>query len=163
MACMFVPMTLMVVAHVRHDEAGAASSLLNIGQQVGGSIGLAAIGTIAWTTVASTVRSSLAAAGAAAGAAGAAGEGAAAAGGSGGAAGITELPRAILDHGLTVGFSRGLMIAGFVMLSAFFVALVATATPEAGWRPVSARLDREQPCDDVLGTCEPEAVLKPKG
>ena len=58
MGLMFVPMTLMIVSHVRHDEAGAASSLLNIGQQVGGSIGLAAIGTIAWTSVAHTVRDS---------------------------------------------------------------------------------------------------------
>jgi len=167
MACLFVPMTLMVVAHVRHDEAGAASSLLNIGQQVGGSIGLAAIGTIAWTTVASTIRSSMAAAAAAAGAAGAAAggasAGASAAGGGGATTDISKLPRAILEHGLTVGFSRGLVIAGFVMLSAFFVALYATWTPEAGWSPVSARHDQEEPCDEVLGTCEPEVVLEPEG
>ena len=62
-----------------------------------------------------------------------------------------------------MGFSRGLMIAGFVMLSAFFVALVATATPEAGWRPASARHDQDEPCDEVLGTCEPEVALEPKG
>ena len=73
MGLMFVPLTLMVVAHVRHDEAGAASSLLNIGQQVGGSIGLAAIGTIAWTSVANTVRDSMAAAAASGGAAAAGG------------------------------------------------------------------------------------------
>ena len=170
MACLFVPMTLMVVAHVRHDEAGAASSLLNIGQQVGGSIGLAAIGTVAWTTVANTIRSSMAAAaaaagaaGAAAGGAGAAAGGAAQAGGAGAATDISQLPRAILEHGLTVGFSRGLMIAGFVMLSAFFVALVATWTPEKGWSPVSARHDQAEPCDEVLGTCEPEAALEPEG
>ena len=70
MGLMFVPLTLMVVSHVRHDEAGAASSLLNIGQQVGGSIGLAAIGTIAWTSVAHTVRDSMAAAAASGGARG---------------------------------------------------------------------------------------------
>ncbi len=163
MACLFVPMTLMVVAHVRHDEAGAASSLLNIGQQVGGSIGLAAIGTIAWTTVAHTIRDSMAAAAAAAGAAGAAAGGASAAGGAGAATDITQLPNAILAHGLTVGFSRGLMIAGFVMLSAFFVALVATATPERGWNPVSARHDQEEPCDEVLGTCDPEVAGEPEG
>ena len=72
MGLMFVPITLMIVSHVRHDEAGAASSLLNIGQQVGGSIGLAAIGTIAWTSVAHTVRTGMAAA-AATGATGVAG------------------------------------------------------------------------------------------
>ena len=163
MACLFVPMTLMVVSHVNHEEAGAASSMLNIGQQVGGSIGLAAIGTIAWTTVAHTIRDSMAAAAAAAGAAGAAAGGASAAGGAGAATDITQLPNAILAHGLTVGFSRGLMIAGFVMLSAFFVALVATATPERGWNPVSARHDQEEPCDEVLGTCDPEVAGEPEG
>ena len=101
---------------MRHDEAGAASSLLNIGQQVGGSIGLAAIGTIAWTSVAHTVRDSMAAA--------------AASGGAGGGrrrrpsagSGVASIPPAILYHGLTVGFSTGLMIAGIVALSGFFVA-----------------------------------------
>jgi EmrB/QacA subfamily drug resistance transporter len=153
MAMMFVPLTLMIVAHVPHEEAGSASSLLNIGQQVGGSIGLAAIGTIAWTTVANTVRHSLAAAGAAAGGAGAAA-------GSGSGQSVAQLPPAILYHGLTVGFSRGLVIAGFVMLSAFFVALFATATPDVAWRPVSARHDGEAPCDEVLGTCEPQVALE---
>jgi EmrB/QacA subfamily drug resistance transporter len=163
MGLMFVPITLMVVSHVRNDEAGSASSLLNIGQQIGGSIGLAAIGTIAWTTVASTIRHSLAVASAAGGAAAAGGSGAAAAGGSGTAQAAAQLPPAILYHGLTVGFSRGLLIAGVVMLSAFVIALVATATPEARWRPVSSRHDREQPCDDVLGTCEPEIALEGEG
>ena len=88
MGLMFVPITLMIVSHVRHDEAGAASSLLNIGQQVGGSIGLAAIGTIAWTSVAHTVRTGMAAA-AATGATGAAG---AATGGASSGLGGRERP-----------------------------------------------------------------------
>ena len=36
---------------------GLASSLLNTGQQVGGAIGLAALGTVAWTVVADSTRS----------------------------------------------------------------------------------------------------------
>ena len=149
MGLMFVPLTLMVVAHVRHDEAGAASSLLNIGQQVGGSIGLAAIGTIAWTSVANTVRDSMAAA-----AASGASQGASAAGGADAAAGI---PPAILYHGLTVGFSTGLMIAGLVALSGFVVAIVTTWTP-GRFRLRSARHDQDPSCDDVLGTCETGAA-----
>ena len=39
---------------------GVASSLLNTGQQVGGAIGLAALGTVAWTAVANSVRTQLA-------------------------------------------------------------------------------------------------------
>ena len=151
MGLMFVPLTLMVVSHVRHDEAGAASSLLNIGQQVGGSIGLAAIGTIAWTSVANTVRDSMAAA-AASGAAQGAGGSAAGAG-----EGAASIPQAILFHGLTVGFSTGLVIAGVVALSGFVVAVVTTWTP-GRFRLRSARHDREPSCDEVLGTCEAPAL-----
>jgi hypothetical protein len=157
MGLMFVPLTLMVVSHVRHDEAGAASSLLNIGQQVGGSIGLAAIGTIAWTSVAHTVRDSMAAAAGASGAAqGAAGSAASA---GGGAAGV---PPAILYHGLTVGFSTGLMIAGFVALSGFVVAVVTTWTP-GRFRLRSARHDEDPSCDEVLGTCDDPALTPADG
>ncbi|HEX5643507.1 MAG TPA: MFS transporter [Thermoleophilia bacterium] len=151
MGLMFVPLTLMVVSHVRHDEAGAASSLLNIGQQVGGSIGLAAIGTIAWTSVSNTVRDSMAAAAASGAAQGAGGS---VAGAGEGAAGV---PQAILFHGLTVGFSTGLVIAGVVALSGFVVAVVTTWTP-GRFRLRSARHDREPSCDEVLGTCETPAL-----
>jgi EmrB/QacA subfamily drug resistance transporter len=157
MGFMFVPLTLMVVAHVRHDEAGAASSLLNIGQQIGGSIGLAAIGTIAWTSVANSVRDQMATA-AAAGAT-AAGGAASAAGSA--AQGAASLPQAVLFHGLTVGFSTGLVIAGCVAFSGFFVALVATRTP-GRWRLSSARYDVTPPCDEVLGTCLAEVALEPQ-
>ena len=139
MGLMFVPLTLMVVTHVRNEEAGAASSLLNIGQQVGGSIGLAAIGTIAWTGVANSVRDQVAtAAPTAAGAA------------SPGAAG---LPPEILSRALTEGFSTGLVIAGAVVLSGFFVALVATWTP-GRFRLRSSVNEGALACDETLGTCE---------
>jgi hypothetical protein len=39
-----------------------ASSLINVGQQVGGSIGLAILGTVAWSAAASSLRSRAAAA-----------------------------------------------------------------------------------------------------
>jgi len=146
MGLMFVPLTLMVVTHVKNEEAGAASSLLNIGQQVGGSIGLAAIGTVAWTSVAHSVRDQMTAAAAASG-------GSAASSGAGAAQGAAGLPPGILYHALTVGFSTGLMIAGAVAISGFFVALIATRTP-GRWRLQSALHDREPSCDEVLGTCE---------
>jgi hypothetical protein len=145
MGLMFVPLTLMVVSHVKNEEAGAASSLLNIGQQVGGSIGLAAIGTVAWTSVAHSVRDQMAAAAAAGGSSAASGGGAAQNAGG--------LPPEILHHALTVGFSTGLMIAGIVAVSGFFVALIATRTP-GRWRLQSALHDREPSCDEALGTCE---------
>jgi len=49
-AMCFVPLTLGAVSGVRPDEQGIASALLNSGQQVGGSLGLAVLGTIAVAT-----------------------------------------------------------------------------------------------------------------
>ena len=47
MAMNFVPLTLATVRGVRPQEQGIASALLNSGQQVGGSLGLAVLGTVA--------------------------------------------------------------------------------------------------------------------
>ena len=63
---LFMPLTLVALSRVRDTDAGVASSLLNTGQQVGGSIGLAVLGTVAWTAVANSIRSQSAAAAAAA-------------------------------------------------------------------------------------------------
>jgi EmrB/QacA subfamily drug resistance transporter len=49
MGNIFVPLTLMAVAGARPEESGLASALLNVGQQIGGSIGIALLGTIAAT------------------------------------------------------------------------------------------------------------------
>src|SRR5229473_591984 len=46
---LFMPLTLVALSKVQDRDAGLASSLLNTGQQVGGSIGLALLGTVAWT------------------------------------------------------------------------------------------------------------------
>jgi EmrB/QacA subfamily drug resistance transporter len=44
--CIFVPLTTVAVAGVEPHEAGLASALLNVGQQVGGSIGLSVLTTV---------------------------------------------------------------------------------------------------------------------
>ena len=67
---LFMPLSIVALSRVQADVAGAASSLLNTGQQVGGSIGLAVLGTVAWTAVANSTRSQSAAAAAAAARAG---------------------------------------------------------------------------------------------
>jgi len=47
MGSTFVPLTLTVMARVQQGEAGLASALLNTGQQIGGSLGLAVLVTVA--------------------------------------------------------------------------------------------------------------------
>ena len=137
---MFVPLTLMVVSHVRNDEQGAASGVLNVGQQIGGAIGLAAIGTIAWTAVASSVQTQMAN-----------GAGAAAAGGATGPGGI---PIPVFYQALTDGFSKGLLIAGIVTLIGFLVAIVTTWTPGRVRLSSAVHEDGQPACDEALGTCE---------
>ena len=49
---LFVPSSLTALSGVAESNSGVASSLLNTAQQVGGSMGLAVLGTVAWTVVA---------------------------------------------------------------------------------------------------------------
>jgi EmrB/QacA subfamily drug resistance transporter len=46
MGSLFVPLTIVAVSGVERREAGAASSLLNVAQQVGGSLGLSILVTV---------------------------------------------------------------------------------------------------------------------
>jgi predicted MFS family arabinose efflux permease len=59
---LFVVINLVGLHQVNTGDTGAASSLVNVGQQVGGSIGLAVVGTVAWSAVATSLRSQTAAA-----------------------------------------------------------------------------------------------------
>ena len=154
MGLLFVPLTLMIVSHLKDEDAGAASGLFNIGQQIGGSIGLAAIGTLAWTAVAGSVKTQMAAVAAHAAGGAAAQAGSAAAGGAAASSTSGGLPPTVFANALTHGFSLGLEVAGGVIFAGFLVALVTTWT--GSLRLSSAvREDREEPCDEVLGTCAP--------
>src|SRR2546421_592867 len=66
----FMPLTLVALSKVEDRDAGLASSLLNTGQQVGGALGLALLGTVAWTVVANSIHAQVGAAAAAAARAG---------------------------------------------------------------------------------------------
>ena len=49
---LIVPLQLLSLTRVGEADSGVAASLLNAGRQVGGAIGLAVLGTVAWTVVA---------------------------------------------------------------------------------------------------------------
>jgi EmrB/QacA subfamily drug resistance transporter len=114
----FMPATLVALAKVDEKDAGLASSLPNVGQQVGGSIGLAILGTVAWTLVASTLRSSAAAAKAAAVAAAKAGHPVHLT-----AAQSKAAASQLYDHALATGFSRGFEVSAGIMVLALIVAI----------------------------------------
>jgi hypothetical protein len=115
---LFMPLTLVALSRVSDRDAGLAASLPNVGQQVGGSIGLALLGTVAWTVVANTVHHSVASAKAAAAAAAQAGHPVHVSAAQAKAATAT-----IYDHALSVGFSRGFEVSAGIMLLALIVTL----------------------------------------
>jgi hypothetical protein len=55
----FVPLTMTLVAGIADEHAGVASSMFNAGQQIGGAVGLAVLGSVAWTVVNRHVSDSL--------------------------------------------------------------------------------------------------------
>jgi len=118
---LFVLIFLVGLTKVRDTDAGVASSLVNVGQQVGGSIGLAVVGTVVWSAVASSVHSQAAAAAKA------------------GVQVSAALQTRIRDHALATGFSRGYLVSAGVMVLSVIIALalirisrqdLSGATPE---------------------------------
>jgi len=111
---LFMPITLVALSKVQDRDAGLASSLLNTGQQVGGAIGLAVLGTVAWTVVSNSARSQVTALAAAAAKTGHAVH---ATGG--------QIPRAIYNHALATGFSRGFLVSAGIAVIALVITLAA--------------------------------------
>jgi EmrB/QacA subfamily drug resistance transporter len=150
----FVPLALVALYKVAEQDSGVASSLLNTAQQVGGAIGLALLGTVAWTAVANSVRTQVAAA--------------AKAGRPVPKPG-TAPPASIYDHALTVGFSRAFAVAAAIALLALLIAIVtirvrrqelAGAAPEpqqAAPQPAAAQPAAPQP--GIVQRHEDRAVL----
>jgi EmrB/QacA subfamily drug resistance transporter len=108
----FVPLALVALHNVAEQDSGVAASLLNTAQQVGGAIGLALLGTAAWTTVADSIRTQVAHATAAAAKAG---QPLPKPG--------TPLPASIYHHALTAGFSRAFLVAAGIALLALLIAV----------------------------------------
>ncbi|HEX9066183.1 MAG TPA: MFS transporter [Streptosporangiaceae bacterium] len=109
---LFVPLSLVALNRVRAEDSGVASSLLNTGQQVGGAIGLAALGTVTWTTVSDSVKHQVATAAAAAAKAGLP---------VASAKPGTALPSSILHQALALGIARGFLVAAGIAVLAMLV------------------------------------------
>ena len=108
----FVPISLVALTKVRPEDSGVASSLLNTGQQVGGAIGLAALGTVTWTVVSNSIKHQVSP------------------GGCRGRGRRTHLPAAkpggkvpasILNQALAAGISRGFLVAAGIAVVALIV------------------------------------------
>jgi EmrB/QacA subfamily drug resistance transporter len=108
---LFVPMSLVSLTKFRENDTGVASSLFNVGQQVGGSIGLAILGTVAWSAVATSVRSHTASAAVAAKAAG--------------HPLTAAVQKQITDHALATGFSKAFLVSAAIGLLALIITLAA--------------------------------------
>jgi EmrB/QacA subfamily drug resistance transporter len=130
----FVPISLVSLTKVANNDTGAASSLLNAGQQIGGSIGLAVLGTVAWGTFANNLRSQTAAATAAA----------AKTGQHLSAAKQVALETQLTHHALAVAFSRGFLVSGGIALAALVITLLTIRVRRedlAGVNPMAAPTD----------------------
>jgi hypothetical protein len=97
---LFVPLPLVALARVDEADSGAAASLLNVGRQVGGSIGLAVLGTVAWTVVADSARAHAAAVG-------------------------TASWKAAYQHALATGFDRAFLVAAGIALLILAITIAA--------------------------------------
>jgi EmrB/QacA subfamily drug resistance transporter len=147
----FVPLALVALHKVAEQDSGVASSLLNTAQQVGGAIGLALLGTVAWTAVANSVRTQVAAAAKA-------GQPLPKPG--------TPPPASIYNHALTVGFPRAFEVAAGIALLALLVAIatirvrrqeLAGAAPEpqqAAAQPAAPQPATAQSAEPQPGTAQ---------
>jgi hypothetical protein len=121
MGLTFVPLSLVALAKVANSDTGVASSLMNAGQQVGGSIGLALLGTVAWSAVSSNLHSAHLP-----------------------AAATKAQQAAATNHALAYGFAHGYWVsAGVAALAVVISALLIRikASDLSGVNPMAAPVD----------------------
>jgi EmrB/QacA subfamily drug resistance transporter len=130
----FAPLLLVSLIKVADNDTGVASSLVNVGQQVGGAVGLAVLGTVAWSAVANSLRSQAAAAAAAAKTATV----------HLSAAQQAALQKAGTNHALAHGFSQGYIVSAGIMALALVITLVMIRVKRedlSGINPMAAPAD----------------------
>jgi hypothetical protein len=95
---------MVALSRVAESDSGVASSLVNTGRQVGGALGLAVLGTVAWTVTANRARSR--------------------------AAGVT--PSAAYQHALAAGLDRAFLVAAGLAVLILVTAVVTIRRGRAG-------------------------------
>jgi hypothetical protein len=110
MGLMFVPVQLLALARVPAADSGIASSLLNTGRQVGGALGLAVLGTVAWTVTANSARGAH-------------------------AAGVAAATAS--QHALAAGLDRAFLVAAGIAVL-ILVAVVLMIRPSGAAQPTGA-------------------------
>jgi EmrB/QacA subfamily drug resistance transporter len=108
---LYAPLLLVSLTKVKERDTGVASSLFNVGQQVGGAIGLAVLGTVAWSAVADSLHSQAAATAKTATVHLSTVQAAA-------------LRKAATNHALAHGFSQGYLVSAGIMLLALVITVV---------------------------------------
>jgi len=93
---LFVPLPMVALSRVAESDSGVASSLVNTGRQVGGALGLAVLGTVAWTVTANSARARV--------------------------AGVTQ---AAEQHALAAGLDRAFLVAAGLAVLILVTAVVA--------------------------------------
>jgi EmrB/QacA subfamily drug resistance transporter len=106
-AAVFVPLSLVALHRIREEDSGVASSLLNTGQQVGGAIGLAALGTVVWTAAAHSLHAQVAEAVT-----------------SGRVLNPGHLSTSVYGQALTVGITRGFLVAAGIAITVLVISLL---------------------------------------
>jgi EmrB/QacA subfamily drug resistance transporter len=131
---LFAPLLLVSLTKVADNDTGVASSLVNVGQQVGGAVGLAVLGTVAWSAVANSLRAQAATAAAAA----------KTATGHLSAAQVAAAQKAASNHALAHGFSQGYIVSAGIMLVALIITVVMIRVSRedlSGINPMAAPTD----------------------
>jgi EmrB/QacA subfamily drug resistance transporter len=114
MGLSFVPLTLAAVAGVAQKETGLASAILNTGQQIGGSLGLAVLVTVATTTSRNLARHLAASAGAHA------------------APASSAVVHRVSDLVVTAGYRQAFLVAAWIAFGAFVIALATIRVSRPG-------------------------------
>jgi EmrB/QacA subfamily drug resistance transporter len=118
----FVPLVLGATSGVQPADMGVASAVLNAAQQVGGTLGLAVLVTVA----AAATRTAL---------------------GSGAAHSVAQQTRALTLSSTVHGYSVAFVIASGAAFAAFLVALAAVRTPDPIARPTNNQIDQRPPSE----------------